>query len=606
MIPTSQTWAQKITAPQRIIKGYVLTDLSVVSANDLISFKIQRTPTNGDFWGYSICQELTLEVFSNNYDSTYYQPYVGVDGEQLAQNRFYTSEIKYDEKNNRTTIKGYDLMKTAEGHVTSELSYETSQTIKSLVASAATILDTTVIWNDTQHIENTTISGFNFDGKESFRDLFNEAAKITGTICFIDRNNVINFKQPVIKQTQDLQISKDLYFEQKSSDSYTLTGVVLTTELGDNLEVGTKTGYVQVIRDSPITELITDIERTTILNKLLTQMNGLTMTGYTLQWRGNPALEIGDTVKLQKKDNTYYSVVYLGESLSYTGGLRSESKWEGGKGEDPESNPINIAEAIYTTRAKVDKINHTIDLRVEEAIGKSQTIADLVISVGQIESTVAVMEGDIATIQSRILQLPGEIKLEVEADIQDDFYAKVSSIDIDTDGIEIKSTGSITIDSGADLVISSGGGFEVHTTNFTIDSSGNVSLKGSIQSQSTLSGVTVSGGTVTGSTITGGTVNIGNGNFTVSSNGTVSLAGVASFNPGTTSWYGSSFSAGVDMQYLEIGHINDNNNTPKSNNWCITTAGTGYFTAIEGQHGDWGISSTGTAHGLKAIAVFGA
>lgn len=112
---------------------------------------------------------------------------------------------------------------------------------------------------------------------------------------------------------------------------------------------------------------------------------------------------------------------------------------------------------------------------------------------------------------------------------------------------------------------------------------------------------------ITTPTITGGTINIGSGNFSVSSNGTVTLAGVASFNPGTTSWYGSEFSGkGVLMDYLEIGHINDNNNTPRSNNWCIKTDGTAYFTKLKGMAGNWSIAADGTTSGLKVEAVFGA
>lgn len=223
----------------------------------------------------------------------------------------------------------------------------------------------------------------------------------------------------------------------------------------------------------------------------------------------------------------------------------------------------------------------------EETIEESETISSLVVSVGQIESTVTTMEGDIdslegdvTTIQSRITQLPGEITLQVEEDIKDDYYGKVSTVDITTDGIGISSTGSITLASGSDLILNSGAGFEVHSANFTIDSSGNVSLKGSIQSQSTLSGVTVSGGT-----ISGGTINIGSGKFKVNSDGSVSACG-------------GNFNIYDDIHGGE---------SVASCNGGFVVNGVMQSDAINvyGEH-NWAIDTDGTCYGLKAIAVFGA
>lgn len=608
MLVISENWetnikkqARSCTGKVEIYNGSTLL-YTCLPEDKLVSIKVEKT-SNKKMFGFSIAQLATIELIDPQQEIELQQgykvkAYLGCEDDYATLPNFYIDSFEYKDTLRKVTIKAYDVIRQLDNKTFSQLNITYPKNLKAVFANSewpSSISD--IIYDGTN-------SKFNYAAGDLQRQVLDDICAITGTVCVAGNNDKLVFKQITVKQTPDLTIDRSNYFSFTNGDSKQLTGIVSSTELGDNVEVGNRNGYVYVMHDNGCINL--NNQAATILRSLFNRVNGLTLTPYVLNWRANPALEVGDTIAVQKKDDTYTTTVYMGEDISYNGGINSKSEYELDTNQNPDANPISLGEAINKTYARVDKVAGEITLLASTVDSHSSQIASLVITSGQIESRVETVEDDVTTMQSTISQMPDQIRLAVEADIADDYYAKVSSIDINTNGIEIKSTGTITIDSGADLVINSGGGFEVHTTNFTIDSSGNVTIKGSISSGSIITGATISSGTVTGSTITGGTINIGNGNFTVSSNGTVSLAGVATFNPESASWYGSSFDKGVDMSYLEIGHINDNNNTPKSNNWAITAGGTGYFQALESQSGNWSIASDGTCTGLKAIAVFGA
>lgn len=590
MLNMSQAWDTNIKKPAReccarvkVYNGSTLA-YTFLPEDKLVSFKISKL-SSPKMFGFSICQMLELELIDKDGNVNLQKGYkvkceLGVEDEYAPTPNFYIDSVEEKDTIRKISVKAYDIVHTFDNKTFSQLTINYPRTLKQI----ATQIAGTVQWDN--NLYNPTYDGstsyLNYNPQDTQRTMIDDICGASGAICFAGYNDDLVFKRIEVS-TPALTIDRSDYFSFTTGDDGTITGLVSATELGDNVEVGSRTGRYEVLRENGC--LTTNNNIATHLNSLLVKVNGLHLYAYDLKWRGNPALEIGDTVKIQKKDDSYITTIYLGETIKYNGGISSQSTYDLGEQEDPEANPANIGEAISQTIARVDKINKTIDLKVEEAIDGSQTIAELSVSVGNISSHVAEMDGDIATIQSTITQMPGEIKLAVESDLQDDFYQKCSSIDITEDGIEVKSTGGITIDSGADLTISSGADLTIssgaslviNSGNLTIDSSGNVKVKGAIQS----------GSTISGATITGGSISIGSGAFKVNSNGSVdACSGNFQILSGT----------GAMGEYVAScggGFLVDGNLACDSIN-------------IYGGGGSWYINSDGTCGGLKAIAVFGA
>ena len=139
----------------------------------------------------------------------------------------------------------------------------------------------------------------------------------------------------------------------------------------------------------------------------------------------------------------------------------------------PEDNFNEKAYLIYKEEGeKVAKLELSVDgitAEVYDAQGHSRITQ----TANAITAEVTRATGAEGTLSSRITQNAGQIAL------------KVNSSDLGNSSLTIKPA-KIELQTSGQLVISSG--------NFTLDSSGNASFKGSVQSGSTVSGSSISGG----------------------------------------------------------------------------------------------------------------
>lgn len=92
----------------------------------------------------------------------------------------------------------------------------------------------------------------------------------------------------------------------------------------------------------------------TIADDIYEMVNGLTYTPCQVKWRGNPAIQAGDMVRVVDKDNIPHNVLVMGQSLKIGGGLNatidckgtSETKAEFSSGFEPVGKKI---ERYYST-----------------------------------------------------------------------------------------------------------------------------------------------------------------------------------------------------------------------------------------------------------------
>ena len=403
----SAYWQDNITAASRSVKGKVELYNGSTLANTFVantklsSIKVERTPTNGAFFGYTISQKATINLLNKDNDIQVtkgqdFKVYLGTEGEYANFPTFTISDFKKDEVKGTIEASGYDLIHTAAEHTFSEINVTLPAGIMDYARAIATFLGTEIVedFGTTWYYEMmfTEASPPNYEGTESLRDVLEDIAQATGSICFVDSDNKIRFK--LLENYSVTDIDKSQYFSLEVGEPISLTKISATTELGDNLGTGDDSGFNQIIHDNPFLEANTD-EAIGAIEVALANYVNTVIYPYNIKWRGNPALEIGDCVLVTLKDGKKIALTYLGETIKYTGGMSATSEWKATEQSKVSTTPTNIGEAIKQTYAKVDKVNKQIDMVVSETQANSEEVAALRIETNKMSATVASTEQQI-------------------------------------------------------------------------------------------------------------------------------------------------------------------------------------------------------------------
>lgn len=464
MINVSTNWAADISAPARKVSGKVLHYRASSLKNEflptdkLVSIKIEKTPTNGMFFGYTICQKATIVLLdtANNISiekGDKLEVYLGTENELVKNPIFYVEEPVRDEVKKQITITAYDLLFKASDILQKELVITFPITLKGYADVVAAKLGTEVVWVEGEtaftNVSYTAEQQPNFGGAETLREILTAIAGASGSICYVNADNKICFKQLI--NEPKATINKDLYFELTLGKPITLSQITHATELGDNITAGNAGGYNQIIRNNPFLENREDI--TDILLQLLNVVNGTTIYHYSIKWRANPAIEIGDCLNIDEKN-----IYYLGETINYIGGMSAKSEWKDAEQETVEGNPATLGEALNKTFAKVDKINNKIELVAGNVSDNTTAISNLQIDAGNIKASVSTVQnnldkavedmgGDIDEISKKVeLAMTDEdVQIKIEQVISEGGVKKVETTTgykFDETGLTVSKTGS--------------------------------------------------------------------------------------------------------------------------------------------------------------------
>jgi hypothetical protein len=463
----SETWHEDITTLARSVVGKVeLHRGSTLAATflhtgELSSIKIERTPVNGAFFGFVMCQKAIVVVLDPEgtvsvEKGDILKPYLGTSTEFTEASNFIVSEVEKNEVQKTLTIIAYDIIEQAAAHTISELQIEYPIATRNIADMIAAILGTTAVWEITEGntLADTVYDQLNFSGIETLRDVLGFIAQATGTICFIKHDNRICFKQ--LTNNPVFEIDKTIYFEMSVGKAINLTQVTSATDLGDNLTAGVEGGKNQVFYDNPFLTSYSD--PSAILTHLLDLYAAVTMYPYTVKWRSNPALEFGDCVKFTLADDTTVDVIYLGETINYNGGMSASSSWEDEDSESVDGSPTTLGDALKQTYAKVDKANKQIELVASEAEANAQQIAAIQIntdsinqSVSQIQKdTTSIIDGietDIAALSKKVesSMTAEEITFAIQTELQQtgvDSITTKTGYSFNENGLNVSKTGS--------------------------------------------------------------------------------------------------------------------------------------------------------------------
>lgn len=403
---------QTIKAGVELYKGSTLE--KVCNCNDTLSSLTVERSGEGKFFGFGICQELKVELIDiereiNLSKENTIKVFFTVGGNTIYPfPTFYVDTVERDETTNSINVTAFDALGAAATHTVAELNI-TYPTPSIVFASwCASILGIGVKIGS-QAVSDafysfTLDTAPNFDGNESLREALNDLAEATQTIYFINYNNELEFKRLTnINEEHSLTINKDLYYSLKNNGLITLGKVVSATELGDNVAAvepnSVKDGVAQYIRDNAFWTLREDVAAQ--VNTAQINIGGTRVNQFECEWGGNYLLEIGDLIYLQTEDNKYIESYLLDDSISFDGALSQSTRWQYNENdsETPE-NPSSLGDMLNKTIARVDKVNQTIELRVQsmkdEVAGdigaNASAIAALQINADSISSSVTALE----------------------------------------------------------------------------------------------------------------------------------------------------------------------------------------------------------------------
>lgn len=366
----------------------------------LVSLKVDRVG-EGKFFGFGVCQKLTLELLDANREIEinsdcylvvkfgYYNIYPRFIDCGLPY--FYITEVHRDEITNKITVTAYDKLYQASTHTLAEMNKSTNFDIYKIAWGCCNVLGLKnpllmegSITEDTAFTRNyvfstqtsaTTYNLVNWDGTETIREVLDDIAEATQTIYFI-QYDTLYFSRLSNQDSWAQSIRKDSIFDFNVSGEKAISAITSTNELGDAVTASTGLSGTNVfIKNNMLWDLQEDIAD--LVDAALQKVKGFTMNQFNLKWRGNPLLTIGDRLSVETKldSNFELDVYYINSTLVYDGGLQEEISWEYSESDlETANNPTSLGDVLNQTSAKVDKVNKEIELLVSNVNSLSEFV----------------------------------------------------------------------------------------------------------------------------------------------------------------------------------------------------------------------------------------
>ena len=225
---------------------------------------------------------------------------------------FYLSErADVDHNEQRTTIECLDKMVFMEGLYESKLAYPAM--IKDVALEIANLAGVEVNPTSFSRLRTQTISKI---VGLTHRQAIGIIAQFESGYATFDRLGKLDIRQ--LNNTTYV-ISPDEYFSKglkKNDLKYALGGISVKVNDDTTLSVGQSKGAQIELENSVMTQ--------TILDSIYESLKLTNYYPFTLDWRGNPAVEVGDWVEMTDTKGNSFKGPILNYKLTYDGGLKAE------------------------------------------------------------------------------------------------------------------------------------------------------------------------------------------------------------------------------------------------------------------------------------------
>lgn len=271
--------------------------------------------------------------------------------EYVPLGTFYVTTCDPDRNEKKTTLEASDRFLFMEDEYVSELKYPAK--IRDVALEIANKSGMKINETNFSMISTTTI------GKPegyTYRQAIGLIAQFEAGYARFNRNNELEVKQLIDPK---FSISPSEYFQKgltKNELMYKVGGISCTvsvkSESGDEQVTytsGSNTGP-QIVLDNKV---MTQAQ----LDNIYQKVKDLNFYPYTLNWRGNPALEMGDWLTLTDRDGTSFKAPNLSYTLTFSGGLTAVSS----------ANTNSSAQTVSAYSPPMNQIIKDINSRLDAA-----------------------------------------------------------------------------------------------------------------------------------------------------------------------------------------------------------------------------------------------
>lgn len=314
--------------------------------------------------------EVTIEVGIATYDADYH--YDNIPPEKVGSARvgyaklihykptvyeyvsigtFYVTKCDPDRNENKTTLEASDRFVFLENEYVSELTYPASiRDIALEIAnkSGSVINETNFSMISTQKIRKP--EGY------TFRQAIGLIAQFEAGYARFSRINQLEIMQLIDPK---FAVSPAEYFQKgltKNELMYKIGGISCTVPVqskSGNEQVtylaGSNTGPQIILENKVMTQ--------SLLDDIYQKVKNINFYPFTLNWRGNPALETGDWLTLTDRDGTPFKTPNLSYTLTFKGGLTATSS----------ANTNSSAQTVSAYSPPLNQIIKEINSRVDAA-----------------------------------------------------------------------------------------------------------------------------------------------------------------------------------------------------------------------------------------------
>lgn len=313
MINMSDTFKSKIYSSERYLEANVLIN-NVDYRTDIIKDFNYTSSIASNSFAIGSTNASTFEITLNKLVETIEEnqevkPFIGIIGtESIPLGVFYIKEIKRDRNAKTTKIKCQDKMMYLNELYKTDLAFpakirDVIQDISEKVKME--FVPTHISYNkEVQKLE-----------KVSYREMLSYLAQIEGCFVVFDRYGKLEFRK--FNRTQE-KITKNNYFLSGlvvNDVEYKLNGI--TADLKNKEKTILASGSVVGNQIN----LVNPLMKQDYLDEVYTYLKQFIFKPYTVNWQGNPALEVGDFIQIEVANGQYVGVPILNLQLNFSGGL---------------------------------------------------------------------------------------------------------------------------------------------------------------------------------------------------------------------------------------------------------------------------------------------
>lgn len=413
-----------LTASVRRIKGMVefngdSTSHVFAYNTNLKSFTIDREGVSNKFFGYGICQKLTVNVIDSNSELHLEGPAelevsLGTaDNLKYFATTFNFQEVSRDENTSELTITAYDPIYQLSKITVADLQLSPPYTMLDVATACGRAIYASLnLETLPSGMDISYPNGANLEGTENLREVCDAIAEATQSIYYVDNRNRLTFKPVVPGADPVLVIDKSQYFTLKSGERCVLTAICNATELGENVIAGTSSGYTQYVRENPFWTLRDDIAD--LVEAAVDRTQGLAAHKFSCFWRGNFLLEPGDKIGIIAKDDSLITSYFTNDKLTYNGGLSQTTEWSyDTNSNETAANPTTLGDKLKYTYAVVDKANKRIELVTSQVDDALEQVAQIEIDTNSIRNSVSATNKRIDEQDDEIADITKKVETQI-------------------------------------------------------------------------------------------------------------------------------------------------------------------------------------------------